>query len=348
MKFGVFDHMDHPGRPLERHFADRLRLTEAYDRLGLYGYHVAEHHSTTLGCAASPGVYLSAVAQRTKRILFGPLVFTLPLYNPLRLIEEVCMLDQMGGGRFQLGVGKGVSHYETEFYGVDFGTTQPMYHEAFQVLMQGLASDELTFEGKFYRYKDVPMVLRPLQRPHPPLWYGTAFPDSATWPAANDVHIVTLGHRPGVRAIVDRYRAERNRLGKNPDDMCMGVTRHVVVARTDDEAQRIARRAYPRWRDSFTWLWRRHGVDVDTEFPIIAGLYPPTFEELVAKGNGIAGSPDTVRKYVADEARETGINYLVSWLAFGDMTLEESLHSTELLAREVMPAFAKARAAAAE
>ena len=130
--------------------------------------------------------------------------------------------------------------------------------------------------------------------------------------------------------------------------MCMGVTRHVVVANTDDEAQRIARRAYPRWRNSFTWLWQQHGVDIDTEFPIIAGLYPPTFEELLAKGNGIAGSPDTVRKYVADEAKETGINYLVSWLAFGDMTFDESLRSAELLAREVMPAFVKTHTAAAE
>jgi alkanesulfonate monooxygenase SsuD/methylene tetrahydromethanopterin reductase-like flavin-dependent oxidoreductase (luciferase family) len=190
------------------------------------------------------------------------------------------------------------------------------------------------------------MVLRPLQRPHPPLWYGTAFAESAPWPAANDVHIVTLGHRAGVRAITDRYRAERKRLGKDSESMCRGVTRHVVVADSDEAALRIARRAYPRWRESFTWLWRRHGVDVDKEFPIIAGLYPPTFDELMGNGNGFAGAPASVRKYVEDEVAETGINYLVSWLAFGNMTVEESLHSAELLARKVAPAFSPARVAA--
>ena len=79
----------------------RLKIVEAYDRAGFYGYHVAEHHATPLGMAASPGVFLAAVAQRTQALRFGPLVYPLPLYHPLRLIEEICMLDQMSGGRMQ-------------------------------------------------------------------------------------------------------------------------------------------------------------------------------------------------------------------------------------------------------
>ena len=114
MKFGVFDHMDDAGVPLGQLFADRLRLVEAYDRAGLYGYHVAEHHATPLGGAASPSLFLANVAQRTSRLRFGPMVYLLPFYHPLRLIEEVCMLDHMSSGRFQLGIGRGVSRYETE------------------------------------------------------------------------------------------------------------------------------------------------------------------------------------------------------------------------------------------
>jgi aspartyl-tRNA(Asn)/glutamyl-tRNA(Gln) amidotransferase subunit B len=89
MKFGVFDHMDDSGVPLEQHYENRLRLIEAYDRAGMYGYHVAEHHGTPLGVATSPGIFLAAVAQRTKRLRFGPLVYLLPFYHPLRLIEEI-------------------------------------------------------------------------------------------------------------------------------------------------------------------------------------------------------------------------------------------------------------------
>lgn len=93
MKFGVFDHLDDAGVPHGELFAGRLKLAEAYDRAGFHAYHLAEHHGTPLGCAASPGLFLAALAQRTSRLRFGPMVYLLPFYHPLRLIEEVCMLD---------------------------------------------------------------------------------------------------------------------------------------------------------------------------------------------------------------------------------------------------------------
>jgi alkanesulfonate monooxygenase SsuD/methylene tetrahydromethanopterin reductase-like flavin-dependent oxidoreductase (luciferase family) len=342
MKFGVFDHMDDAGVPLGQLYADRLAFAEVCDRAGIFGYHLAEHHATPLGCAASPGLFLAQVAQRTSKLRFGPLVYLLPFYHPLRLIEEICMLDQMSNGRFQLGVGRGVSPFETRHYGLDFAKTGEMYHEAFQLLLKGLAADELTFEGKYYNYANVPMILKPVQRPHPPLWYGTGIPENADWPAANDVNIVIIALRPGVRAITDRYRAVRQKLGKSPDTLpLMGIARHVVVADTDEEALAIARRAYPRWRKNFHWLFERNGA-----VSRIAGLYPDTFDGLIALNNGIAGSPRTVRDFVAAEIEASGANYLLSWFAFGDMTLKEQTRSVELFASEVMPAFAGERALA--
>src|SRR6185369_15411759 len=73
LEFGIFDHVDRHDQPLKDFYEDRLKLMEAYDRAGIYGYHCAEHHSTPLGMAPSPSVYLSAVGQRTKRLCFGPL-----------------------------------------------------------------------------------------------------------------------------------------------------------------------------------------------------------------------------------------------------------------------------------
>ena len=100
-----------------------------YDREGFYAYHVAEHHSTPLGMAPSPSVFLSAVAQRTKRLRFGPLVYALPLYHPIRLIEEICMLDQMSGGRLDIGFGRGASQIEAAIYGNDPAKAEAMYVE---------------------------------------------------------------------------------------------------------------------------------------------------------------------------------------------------------------------------
>jgi len=173
MKFGLFEHMDDSGVPLGQQFENRLSLLEVCDRYGFYAYHLAEHHGTPLGLAPSPGLFLAAVAQRTKRLRFGPLAYSLPLYHPIRLIEEICMLDQMSGGRFELGVGRGVSPFEVGFYGVNPADGSRQFPEALRVIKQGLTTDELTFSGEFYDFKKVPMVLKPVQRLiHP---FGTAF-----------------------------------------------------------------------------------------------------------------------------------------------------------------------------
>src|ERR671918_127906 len=107
MEFGVFDHLDRGEVPLKEFYESRLELIEAYDQAGFYAYHVAEHHATPLGMAPSPSVFLAAVAQRSRRLRFGPLVYALPLHHPLRLIEEICMVDQMSGGRLEMGFGRG-------------------------------------------------------------------------------------------------------------------------------------------------------------------------------------------------------------------------------------------------
>ena len=333
MKFGVFDHIDDAGTSLGELYANRLTIAEAYDRAGFYGYHVAEHHITPLGAAASPGLIFSALAYRTTRLRFGPMVYLLPFYHPLRLIEEVCMLDQMSGGRFQLGVGRGVSMYETAAYGLEFAKTQQMYHEAFQVLLQGLGSDELSFQGEFYKFDKLPMILKPVQKPHPPLWYGVTMPPNAVWPAENDVNIIALGLRDNTSTIIKSYRDTRAKLGRTPDSTLAGVSRHVVVADTDAEAMAIARRAYPRWRQSFRWLFNRHGTE-----PRVIGIYPETYDGLVHLKNGIAGSPATVRRYVEEECAANNCNYFVPHMVFGDMTLAESLRSIELFSKEVVPA----------
>jgi alkanesulfonate monooxygenase SsuD/methylene tetrahydromethanopterin reductase-like flavin-dependent oxidoreductase (luciferase family) len=153
MRFGIFDHLDDGGVPLGQLFEERLKLIEAYDRAGFYGYHLAEHHATPLGYAPSPGVFLSAVAQRTRQLRFGPMVYLLPLYHPLRLIEEICMLDQMSGGRFLFGVGRGISPVEVGFFGVDFAHGTRQYEEALAVIRLGLTHDELTYRGEFYQFR---------------------------------------------------------------------------------------------------------------------------------------------------------------------------------------------------
>src|SRR5881398_3039009 len=129
LSFGVFDHLDASGARLRDFYEDRLKLTELYDRLGFYCYQVAEHHSTPLGMAPSPSVFLAAVAQRTRRLRFGPMVYVAPLHHPLRLLEEICMLDQMSGGRLEIAFGRGALPAEVRFFDVDPAQTEKLHQE---------------------------------------------------------------------------------------------------------------------------------------------------------------------------------------------------------------------------
>ena len=336
MKFGIFDHLDDSGAPLQRHFEDRLRLIEAYDRAGFYGYHLAEHHNTPLGYAPSPSVFLSAVAQRTKKLKFGPMVYLLPLYHPLRLIDEVCMLDQMSGGRFLYGVGRGISPIEVGFYGIDFSTGADQFREAYEVIRIGLTEDELTYHGKFYDFDHVPIVMKPVQKPFPELWYGTSRPDSIPWEAERGAHIVTLRDTSAARAIIDLYKSEWQKLGRSEIDLpLMGINRHIVLAETEADARDAARRAYKPWRANMERLWAKYNVP----FPLAASL-PAEWDALEAHGHAIASTPTKVKDYVAEVTEASDASYFVCDFAFGSMSHAEAMRSADLFAREVMPAFA--------
>src|SRR5687767_1733311 len=207
VSFGVFDHVDRGDQPLGELYDARFRLVEAIEAAGFRSYHVAEHHATPLGMAPSPAVYLAAVAQRTRRIRFGPLVYILPLYEPLRLIEEICMLDHLSGGRLELGVGRGISPYELAYFGVDFLTAQARYEEALAVVLAGLRGGRLTHEGRHYRYTGVPMELAPVQRPHPPLWQGVVSVDAAANAARRGVSVVSTLPSTALKPLVEAYFA---------------------------------------------------------------------------------------------------------------------------------------------
>jgi alkanesulfonate monooxygenase SsuD/methylene tetrahydromethanopterin reductase-like flavin-dependent oxidoreductase (luciferase family) len=336
MEFGVFDHLDRTGAPLPHFYEDRLKIAEAYDRAGFYAYHLAEHHSTPLGMAPSPNVFLAALAQRTRRLRFGPMVFVVPLYHPLRLISEICMLDQISNGRLELSFGRGASPIELEYFGADPEQAQAIYNEAVEVILTGLTHKTLDYHGKHFNFDSVPMVLAPLQKPHPPIWYGAHAPDSAARAARKALNIINLDPTAHIRDTVASYRKTwQDTKGAAPLPK-IGLGRFIVVAETDAQAMRLASRAYRPWFDSFTYLPRLLGRSQTHP-------RPAEFEPLMERGQGVAGSPATVRKLLATQIAETGCNYVVGQFAFGDMTLDEALRSIELFTRDVMPSLREIR-----
>jgi alkanesulfonate monooxygenase SsuD/methylene tetrahydromethanopterin reductase-like flavin-dependent oxidoreductase (luciferase family) len=331
MEFGVFDHLDRSPSALADYYEERLATVELYDRAGFHGYHLAEHNFTPLGMAPSPSVFLAAVAQRTKRLRFGPMIYALPLYHPLRMIEEICMLDQMSGGRLDVGFGRGASPIELEMFGVNPGETRDIYEESLAIILKGLSEKTVSFKGKYFSYDSVPMELEPIQKPHPPVWYGVHANDSSARAAKRGLNVISLDGVAATHGFSDAYRAawkESSRVGPMPK---FGLGRMLVVADTDAEALRLAERAYPVWNASFIHLFKVY--DRMPSHP-----RPPQFSAIQADGRGFCGSPKTVTEIIRRQMADSGADYFVGQFAFGDLTLKETLHSIELFAREVMPA----------
>lgn len=335
LEFAIFDHLDSNGAPLGSFLEERLKLIETIERAGFGAYHLAEHHSTPLGMASSPSVFLASAIQRTKTLKLGPLVYVLPLYHPLRVYEEVCMLDHLSKGRFLLGVGRGGALVEHQRYGIEPTNASALYQEAFAVIMRAFETDVLDFDGKFFTFRDFVIQAKPYQLPHPPIWYGAPSPDAIAWAVPKAINVVSLGPSARARAISDRYRKDWRELGRAESELPhIGITRHVVVADTDAAAEKIARAAYPRWRAAMEYLWKRSGQDFS-----LKEIYPADFAGLQAIGHGIAGSPATVRDYIARLQSEAGVNYILCQMAFGDMNFDDASHSIRLFGKEVIPQF---------
>lgn len=341
MQFGIFDHLDRSGAPLAQQYEDRLRLIESYEAAGFHGYHLAEHHATPLGMAPSPSVFLAAVAQRTKRLRFGPLVYPLPLYDPLRAAEEIAMLDHLSNGRLDIGFGRGASQFEVEYYGVDPKEMQARYEEAREILMLALSQDSVTYAGRFHTFAGTPIEMHPLQRPYPRLFYGAGHPETGAKAARAGDNLVCNAPATIVKPIFERFREEWSVLGKPASAMpLLGLNRHCAIAETDGEAEQIAERAYRIWHASFYHLWNARGARPNN------AAYPETFAALQKMGYGIAGSPATVRDFYVREIGGVGANYALGRFAFGDITLDESRRSVDLFHAHVMPALARLDAAA--
>jgi alkanesulfonate monooxygenase SsuD/methylene tetrahydromethanopterin reductase-like flavin-dependent oxidoreductase (luciferase family) len=342
MKVGLFDHIEDGGRPLTTLFDERLQFAAAADEAGMYCLHLAEHHATPLNMVPVPGIYMGALARATKRMRMGPLVYLLPLYSPLRLIEEISMLDHMSYGRLDVGVGRGVSPYELKYHKVEHEDSRDIFMDAFDCLSAGLTTDSFTYKGPFYTYENVPIALRPLQQPHPPFWYASSNEIGSTWAGEHGLHYVTLGPTPFAKKNIDAYKIALGKRGAPAQPKAefsggavVGVMRHVFVADTDAEAHRFAKAPMEQHLANLNWLRVKHGVT-----GLVSRLNVPrgaTYEDGLADGSVIAGSPQTVRAEIERQVRELGINYFLTYMFLGTMSLADALRSLQLFRSEVMP-----------
>ena len=337
LHFGLFDWIEASDRrPPAEVYEHKLQLAAAADQAGFHAYFMAEHTGTPLSINGSPSVMLSAMFQRTKRLRAGALTFCLPWHDPYRLYHEICMLDQMSGGRLELGVGRGVSPIESLIYGLDnIEASREKYRETLDIFFAAARSDSLTFDGRHYHYRDAELHVKPFQRPYPPLWFPSSNRDSIDFTARHGYHTALLAKHADCKPLFDQYREtwERHRNDQGRHNAHVGYpflakTLHIVVADTDAEAEKVGLAAFATWRGHMHHLTRKYGrPDVHQTDPFA----PDSLQRLVA------GAPRTVLEKVRDVVRVTGTNYLLCIFSFGDIAPEHALRSLGLFAREVMP-----------
>ena len=346
MKVGLFDHIGRADRPLATLFDERLRFFAEADEAGFYCVHIAEHHASPVNMAPSPSLFLAALARETRNIRLGPLCYLLTLYSPLRMIEEISMLDHLSRGRFECGVGRGVSPFELGYHNVDHAKSREIFFDAYQCIREGMAHDVLNYTGSHYTYKDVPIELRPLQQPWPAFWYGSSNIVGATWAGEQGMHFAANGPTHFAKVNIEAFRSALLKRGgaEQPKPEFKGgaaisALRNIVVADTDAEAMRIARPAAQQHLESLNHLRKKHGVtehSARNNFPRAASL-----EGQIEEGTYIVGSPDTVRAAIAKQTHALGLNYLMAYMMFGTMALSDALRSLRLFKTEVMPDVAK-------
>ncbi|HTB50657.1 MAG TPA: LLM class flavin-dependent oxidoreductase [Solirubrobacteraceae bacterium] len=245
MKFGVLQFFSWPRRrvPLEAIFDRAMRRIEIMDDSGYDAVWLAEHHFT--GYSVCPSVHMmgTLVANRTTRLRIGTGVSLAAFYHPLRLAEEVALLDLLSGGRVNWGAGRGFDPVEFSLFDVPVEKSGELFHEAVEIVQAAWISPRLDWAGKHWSFEDVEVLPKPVQRPHPPIWLAAGSEGSIKWAGKRGYSILLGPHSTFAENAAHRelYRTELEAGGHSIVDRDVPMARMIAVADSDEQARRIAR-----------------------------------------------------------------------------------------------------------
>jgi alkanesulfonate monooxygenase SsuD/methylene tetrahydromethanopterin reductase-like flavin-dependent oxidoreductase (luciferase family) len=346
MKLGLFDHMQKHGHPSGSYvelYKSHLDVLEFADQAGMDFYFVAEHHFD-LGFSEcpSPGAFLGAASQRTKRIRLGPLVYVLPLWNPIRLAEEIALLDNLTEGRLECGLGAGTGPFTFLAYNVSWEQKREISLEALRVIKGIWTQETFSFEGRYFKCKDIDLSIPLVQKPHPPLWMPARSKDSiqeAALSGISTVQWVPSGMK-AVRKAFDEYRESYRRAPRGGAKPHIGLMREIYVAESDKQA---------RAEGEFHWknFWERRGGARTYGAHGATGLSTTLdgsrrhelmdMERSIAEGSFICGSPETVVEQITRIANQAGADTFLGEFTFGELSQAQALRSLRLFAEQAMP-----------
>ncbi|HXG36774.1 MAG TPA: LLM class flavin-dependent oxidoreductase [Dehalococcoidia bacterium] len=340
------------GHALYNEYLDDL---EYADQAGFDGICVNEHHQNGYGLMPSPNLMAAALTRRTRNANLVVMGNSIALYNPpIRVAEEMAMLDVMSGGRLVAGFPLGTAMDTTFGYGVPPAVLRDRYHEAHNLIVQAWTRpDPFTFNGKYTKLRYVNVWPRPLQKPHPPIWVpGAGTLETWEWVAEMGyvyLYLSYFGHKRG-REVMDGYWEFVDRYGGDTNPYRAGFLQVIAVSETDASAEEeyaehalffynTCLHVYPGFADPPGYRTLR--TLKASGFSGLAASARPFgqlgWKDLVERGYVVAGSPASVRDQLREVIKNLRVGHLLLLLHFGSMPHHLTLKNTDLFAREVMP-----------
>ncbi len=245
MQFGVLQFFSWPGRrvPLPTVYERALNRIDIMDESGYDCVWLAEHHFSTYSVCPSVHLMGMHVAGRTKNIRIGTAVTLASFYHPLRIAEEVALLDILSGGRVNWGAGRGFDRTEFRVFGVDLEESYPRFRESVQVVLEAWRQERITWHGDYFNFDEIEVLPKPHQQPTPPFWVAAGSPDAIDWAAQHGYSILMDPHATHAELGAKRrdYFNGLQTHAQPTTDRTIPMARLIAVAETDAEAEQIAR-----------------------------------------------------------------------------------------------------------
>jgi alkanesulfonate monooxygenase SsuD/methylene tetrahydromethanopterin reductase-like flavin-dependent oxidoreductase (luciferase family) len=325
MKLSMFSVQDHyPDRPRSlTGFYDELKEQIALaDRLGFYAYFVAEHHFHEYGVFPNPAVALANAAGLTTNIRLGPAVSLLTFRNPLTVAEDWAMVDQLSGGRLELGVGSGYLAHEFAGFNIDPRHKREMFDEGLEIVKRAMTGERFSFKGGHYEVNDVALNVTPIQQPVP-IYVAVLRREAAYYVGKQGNRLMTVPYASvdkfdEIEPLVDEYAKGFAESGAAEAERDVVVALHTYVAETDEAVRRDAADAFDRY--------------------VASRLYAKSqvYDDIMASGLGLLGSVDTVVDKLV-RLHDMGVNHVAMMVNFGGLEHDRVCRATELIANEVRP-----------
>ncbi|MSQ27094.1 MAG: LLM class flavin-dependent oxidoreductase [Dehalococcoidia bacterium] len=340
-------------------YDEHIRLAQEVEQAGWHSYFVIEHQNSPVGRITAPSVYLTAVARATSVLRIGAMMWQLPFYHPIRLAQEIAMLDHLSRGRVEFGTGIGVHEHEFIRWGMDFYQRAAIAGEVMEIVKRAWTASEVTFEGKYFKFDEALPQPKPFQQPHPPIWAAVHSEAAIEFAARNNYHVAqNLDTDEAVARKFDLYRKTWRECGHPGPMPRVFLMRQVHVAETDEKAHEEARRFIasreggavpvgggPIERTRIGWGTNARGMGRDGERPhdkergeaIFRAVQ--NYEFNIESGLALVGSPETVIRRLEEGQKRIGYNIFCCNHEIGQMPPDLVSNSIRLFGKEVVPAF---------